>query len=72
MSIQCKRECNCLILNNSELSVYEVIMAWDSPTKQGEASQTAVTKISTPVLGFMLVVLNAFFKNGCIIPILQL
>lgn len=72
MSIQCKEECNCLILNNSELAIYEVIMAWDTVTKQAGASKTAITIISTPFLRFMLVVLNAFFKNGCIISILQL
>lgn len=72
MSVQCKQERNCLILSNSELGIYEVIMAWDTVTKQVEASKAAITIISTPVLRFMLIVCIAFFKNGCIIPILQL
>lgn len=72
MSIQCNQERHCLILNNSELAIYEAIMAWDTVTKQVGASKTAITVISALVLRFMLLVLNAFFKNGCIIPILQL
>lgn len=44
--------------------------SWDTVTKQVEACKTAIAKISSPVLRFMLVILNAFFKNGCIIPVL--
>jgi len=72
MSVQRKQEHNGLILRDSELAIYEVIMAWDTVTKQAEASKAAITIISTPVLRFTLVVLNAFFKNRCITPILQL
>lgn len=63
MSIQCKQKSSCLILSNSELAIYEVIMAWDTVTRQVEASKTAVTIISTPVLRFVLVVLKAFFQK---------
>lgn len=72
MSIKYKQDCNCLILNNSELAIPEAITAWDTVTKHVGASETAITMISTPVLRFMLVVLNAFVRNGWIIPILQL
>lgn len=46
--------------------------SWDTVMKQVEACKTAIAIISTPVLRFMLVILNAFFKNPCIIPILQM
>lgn len=72
MSIKYKQDCNCLILNNSEVAIPEAIMARDTVTKHVGASETAIAMISTPVLRFMLVVLNAFVRNGRIIPILQL